>query len=58
MRANVRHRIVGFVGRLTEHAAMGIMNQVLAWDDPWDVEADKVGGCLMNEEATVWDQVS
>lgn len=36
---------------------MEIMTQVTAWDDPWNVEADKVGGWLMNEEATQWDQV-
>lgn len=36
---------------------MEIMTQVTAWDDPWNVEADKVGGWLMNEVATEWDQV-
>lgn len=53
MRANAILRIVAFIGRLTAHEAMGIM----AWDDPWNIEADKVDGWLMNEEATIWDQV-
>lgn len=45
-----------FIGRLTTHAASSIMEQVLAWDDPCELRADKVGAWLMNEEATVWDE--
>lgn len=33
------------------------MAQVMAWDDPCVVRADKVGAWLMNEEATMWDEV-
>lgn len=50
-------RIVDFVARLTGHAAKGIMEQVMAWNDPLDIQAGKVGAWLMNEEATVWDEV-
>lgn len=42
---------------MTAHAARGIMDQVTAWDDPCDANADKVGAWLTNEEATMWDEV-
>lgn len=51
------YRIAQFIARLTAHAVNGIMEQVKAWDDPWNIQADKVGAWLMNEEATVWDGV-
>lgn len=33
------------------------MDQVTAWDDSCNVKADTVGAWVMNEEATVWDEV-
>lgn len=33
------------------------MAVVLAYDDPCEIKADKVGAWLMNEEATMWDDV-
>lgn len=39
------------------HAARGILDQITACDHSCDVKADKVGAWLMNEEATMGDQV-
>lgn len=56
-RANTGVRIVDFIARLTVYAAKGIMGQVTPCDDPCEIKEDKVGAWLMNEEATVWDEV-
>lgn len=55
--ANARRRIVDFVERLTAHAVAGIMAEVAEYDDPREIKADKVGAWLMNEVATMWDDV-
>ncbi|KAL0631144.1 hypothetical protein Q9L58_009997 [Maublancomyces gigas] len=51
-----RDMIVSFVTRLTAHAAMEIMAQLMASHHPSGIQADKVGAWLMNEEATIWDE--
>lgn len=43
--------------RLTAHAVAGIMAEVAEYDDPCVIKADKVGAWLMNEVATMWDDV-
>lgn len=48
---------MAFIARVTAHAAVGIMAQVMAWDDPYDIHANKVGAWLLNEEATEWEEV-
>lgn len=56
--ADTRVRITDYITRVTVYAASGIMAQVRSYDDLITIESDKVGGWLMNEEATEWEHVS
>lgn len=56
-RANASLRIVDFVERLTMHAVARIMAVVQQSDGHCEIKPDKVGAWLMNEEATMWDDV-
>lgn len=58
MLTDVSRRIASYIARLTMHAADTVMTDVLKWNDHIEIKADKVGGWLMNEEATNWDNVS
>lgn len=55
--ANPGRRIVDFVERLTAHAVSRIMAVVQQYDGTCEIKPDKVGAWLMNEEATMWDDV-
>lgn len=51
-------RVADYVGRVTAYAGKRIMEQVPIENTGRILQADKVGGWLMNQDATEWDRVS
>lgn len=51
-------RIYTYIGGVTAYAGEEVMKQVPSGNGLRPIEADKVGGWLLNQEATNWNDAS
>lgn len=50
-------RIDLYIGAVAAYAAEEVVKQLPVGGQPLPIEADKVGGWLMNQDATSWENV-